>query len=179
MVLKITYFVHGTTTDNAKHLASGQADVELTELGIKHALMNKDGLPGKKFDVCFCSDLKRAVDTANLAFEGTAPIVQDKRLREVDYGDWTQKPKDWNILDYISQSYPNGESYEDVEARIRDFLSDMISKYDGKHIAIVAHQAPQLAIEVITKGQTWQQAINNDWRKRKAWKPGWDYTYKS
>jgi len=176
MVLKITYFVHGTTTDNAKHLASGQADVELTELGIKHALMNKAGLPGKKFDVCFCSDLKRAVDTAKLVFEGTIPIVIDKRLREVDYGDFTQKKKDWAILDYISQSYPKGESYKDVEKRILAFLKDAAKKYE--HIAIVAHQAPQLAIEVITKNQTWQQAIANDWRKKKAWKPGWDYEVK-
>ena len=178
MVLKITYFVHGTTTDNAKHLASGQADAKLSELGIDQAKGLKNQV-SQKFDAIFCSDLSRAVDTANLAFEGTAPIIQDKRLREVDYGDFTQKKKDWNALDYITKQYPNGESYTDVETRIRDFLTDIISRYDGKYIAIVAHQAPQLAIEVITKGQTWQQAINNDWRKRKAWKPGWDYTYKS
>ena len=176
MVLKITYFVHGTTTDNAKHLASGQADAKLSELGIDQAKGLKNQV-SQKFDAIFCSDFSRAVDTANLAFEGTAPIIQDKRLREVDYGDFTQTPKTWNILDYITKQYPNGESYEDVEKRIRSFLQDAAKKY--KHIAIVAHQAPQLAIEVITKGQTWQQAIDNDWRKRKAWKPGWDYTYKS
>jgi broad specificity phosphatase PhoE len=176
MVLKITYFVHGTTTDNSRHVASGQADVELNELGIQHALMNKKGLLGKKFDVVFCSDLKRAVDTAELVFEDTLEIIQDKRLREVDYGDLTQTPKNWNILDYITKQYPNGESYKDVANRLRAFLQDADKKYD--HIAIVAHQAPQLAIEVITKDQTWQHAIANDWRKQKAWKPGWDYIYR-
>ena len=49
-------------------------------------------------------------------------------------------------------------------------------KYNGKHIAIVAHKAPQLAIQVLTQGKTWQQAIEEDWRKTKAWKPGWEYT---
>jgi len=120
--------------------------------------------------------LKRAVDTAELVFEDTLEIIQDKRLREVDYGDLTQTPKNWNILDYITKQYPNGESYKDVANRLRAFLQDADKKYD--HIAIVAHQAPQLAIEVITKDQTWQHAIANDWRKQKAWKPGWDYIYR-
>jgi broad specificity phosphatase PhoE len=176
MVLKITYFVHGTTVDNEQKLASGQADAKLSKLGIEQSKQLK-GQVNQKFDAMFCSDLSRSIDTAKLAFEGTAQIIIDKRLREVNYGDFTQKKKDWDILDYISQYYPKGESYTDVETRIRDFLSDMISKYDGKHIAIVAHQDPQLALDVITKNQTWQQAIANDWRKIKAWKPGWEYTY--
>jgi len=35
MSIKITYFVHGTTTDNEKEISSGWSDVELSELGIK------------------------------------------------------------------------------------------------------------------------------------------------
>ena len=45
----------------------------------------------------------------------------------------------------------------------------------GKTIGIVAHRAPQLALEVITKGITWEEAINNDWRKTGDWQPGWVY----
>jgi broad specificity phosphatase PhoE len=37
MSIKITYFVHGTTTDNERHLSSGWKDVELSELGIKQS----------------------------------------------------------------------------------------------------------------------------------------------
>jgi len=47
--------------------------------------------------------------------------------------------------------------------------------YDGKSIAIVAHKAPQLALDVIIKKKTWKQAMKEDWRKTKTWKPGWDY----
>lgn len=36
-------------------------------------------------------------------------------------------------------------------------------------MAIVAHKAPQLALEVITKNITWEEAIDKDWRKSKAW----------
>ena len=75
----------------------------------------------------------------------------------------------------ITTPMPNGESYEDVKARINDFLNFLRNEYDGKHIAIVAHKAPQLALDVLLKGMTWEEAFANDWRKQKAWKPGWEY----
>lgn len=49
--------------------------------------------------------------------------------------------------------------------------------YDNRKVAIVAHRAPQLAIEVITQDKSWEQAIREDWRNTKNWQPGWDYTY--
>ncbi len=67
---------------------------------------------------------------------------------------------------------------QDVEARIRDFCTDLKENYDGKHIAIVAHKAPQLAFQVITEGKTWEEAIKEDWRKAKNWQPGWTYIVK-
>ncbi len=44
--------------------------------------------------------------------------------------------------------------------------------YNGKTIALVAHRAPQLALDVITKNITWEQAIEQDWRKTKNWQLG-------
>ena len=77
--------------------------------------------------------------------------------------------------DYIDAPFPRGESYKDVEKRMAGFLADLKQNYDGKHVAIVAHQAPQLALDVLLMGKTWQQAITEDWRKTKAWQPGWEY----
>ena len=57
-----------------------------------------------------------------------------------------------------------------------DFLSFLKQNYDGKHIAIVAHEGPQLALDVLLGGKTWPQAISENWRNTKAWKPGWDYS---
>ena len=73
------------------------------------------------------------------------------------------------------ERFPKGESYEDVKARIQGFLNFLKKEYDGKRVAIVAHKAPQLALEVILKGKTWEQAFADDWRKKKAWQPGWDF----
>lgn len=39
----------------------------------------------------------------------------------------------------------------------------------------MAHRAPQLALEVLAKNIAWKEAIEKDWRKRKAWQPGWEY----
>lgn len=68
MAVTITYFVHGTTLDNEQHISSGWSDVALSPLGIQQSKDLKNLIKEKHFDVVFCSDLKRAVDSAELAF---------------------------------------------------------------------------------------------------------------
>ena len=127
------------------------------------------------FDIVFTSDLVRAIDSANLAFPKHKKIV-DKRLRECNYGDYDGENKSLVVYeDYIDSAFPNGESLIDVEKRIREFTEFLKEDFDGKTVAIVAHRAPQLALEVITKNISWEEAIQNDWRKTRNWKPGWEY----
>ena len=94
MATKITYFVHGTTTDNEENISSGWFDVELSELGIQQSKDLAGLTKDKQFDVVFCSDLKRAVDSANLAWGDKYKIIQDERLRECNYGDYNAKSSD-------------------------------------------------------------------------------------
>ncbi len=180
MAIKITYFVHGTTTDNEKHVSSGWKDVELSDLGVKQSVDLKEQTAGKKFDVVFCSDLQRAHNSAKLAWEGMYTIIADARLRECNYGTLNGASSDvvepMQEEECIEKPFPEGESYEDVKSRVADFLEFLKKNYDGKHIAIVAHKAPQLALDVLVKGKTWKQALAEDWRKTKAWQPGWEYT---
>lgn len=178
MSVKITYFVHGTTTDNEKHISSGWSDVELSELGIKQSKELANKVKDKKFDVVFTSDLKRAIDSATLTWGNKYKIIQDERLRECNYGDYNGKPS--SKVEPLQEKsietpMPNGESYKMVKKRVKSFLEDLKKEYNGKHIAIVAHKAPQLALDVLLKGLTWNQAFQNDWRKTKSWQPGWEY----
>lgn len=179
MSIQITYFVHGTTPDNEKDISSGQFDVGLSELGIKQSIELKDQIKDKKFDVVFCSDLKRAVDSANLTFKGIAPIIIDERLRECNYGKFNAQPsaivEPMCEKECLENKFPEGESYEDVKNRIAEFLEFLKKNYNGKSVAIVAHKAPQLALDVLLKGKTWKEAFAEDWRKIKVWKPGWNY----
>lgn len=179
MAIKITYFVHGTTIDNEKEISSGWSDVELSDLGIQQSIDLKEKIKDKKFDVIFCSDLKRAVTSAKLTWDGVSPIVSDKRLRECNYGKLNASPsmivEPMQEEECIVNKFPEGESYEDVKTRVADFLDFLKKNYDEKNIAIVAHKAPQLSLDVLIKGKTWKQAFAEDWRKTKSWQPGWEY----
>lgn len=178
-MIEIIYFVHGTTFDNEQNISSGWKDVDISQKGVDQSFLLRDQIKDKKFDVVFCSDLKRAVHSANLTFEGVVSVIPDKRLRECNYGDFNGKPSE--IVDpmqekHIVEKFSGGESYEDVKIRITDFLAFLKKNYDGKTVAIVAHKAPQLALDVLLKGKTWEQALAEDWRKTHSWRPGWDYT---
>ncbi len=179
MSIKITYFVHGTTTDNENNISSGWKDVPLSDLGIKQSIELKEQTKYQKFDIVFCSDLRRAVDSAKLSWEGMYEIIPDARLRECNYGSLNGASSDivepMQEDECIVNKFPEGESYEDVKIRITDFLKFLKANYDGKHIAIVAHKAPQLALDVLIKGKIWKQALAEDWRKTRSWKPGWEY----
>jgi len=177
-MIKITYFVHGTTKDNENGVSSGWSDVDLSELGVRQSIELKDKIKGKKFDVVFCSDLTRAVHSANLTFGNSHRVVQDERLRECNYGKFNGQSS--SVVEpmqerCIADRFPDGESYEEVKDRIDDFLDFLRAHYEGKSVAVVAHQAPQLSLDVLVKGVSWKEAFAKDWRKTKAWQPGWDY----
>ena len=177
MSVEIIYFVHGTTFDNAESKCSGWKQVELNELGKEQAI-NLGKNTNYKFDVLFTSDLNRAINSAKLAWP-MIKSIQDARLRECNYGKYDGENKELVVYEeHIENPFPNGESLKDVEKRIRDFINFLKKNYNNKTVGIVAHRAPQLAIEVITKNISWEEAIEKDWRKQKAWQPGWKYIIK-
>jgi broad specificity phosphatase PhoE len=179
MTVKVIYFVHGTTTDNLEHKSTGWIPGELSEKGVQQSIELRNQIDMNKIDLVISSDLKRAIDSAEYAFGGLKEITHDDRLRECNYGDLNGKSSSLVVYeDHISEPFPNGESLKDVEARIRDFCDFLKEEYDGKTVAVVAHKAPQFAFEVITQNITWEEAIKNDWRKVKAWRPGWEYIIK-
>ncbi|NHJ26114.1 MAG: histidine phosphatase family protein [Candidatus Lokiarchaeota archaeon] len=180
-MIRITYFTHGTSIHNEKGLAAGWLPSELSQIGINQSIELGKIVSKLKFDAVFCSDLKRAIDTAKLAFKDKYQIIPDRRLREINFGEFTNKPiKSFRseMIKYIQKPFPNGESYLDVEKRIKNLLSFFKHEYSGKYLGIIAHQAPQLAIEVLLKGKTWQRAIVDDWRINGNWQPGWEYFIK-
>lgn len=179
MSVKVIYFVHGTTTDNTEHKSTGWIPGELTEKGIQQSIDLKNQINMDEIDVVISSDLQRAIDSADYTFKGIKDIYHDERIRECNYG--VLNGEDSSLVVYeehIKEAFEGGESLLDVETRMRDFCKFLKDYYDGKTVALVAHKAPQLALEVITKGKTWKEAIESDWRKTKAWQPGWEYELK-
>lgn len=160
MKTNLIYFVHGTTYDNASKKCSGWKQVELNDLGKEQAANLGKINADTKFDIIFTSDLIRAIDSANIAFPDV-PKIQDKRLRECNYGDLDGEDKHLIVYEeHVDEPFPNGESLKDVEKRIKSFIDDVLKEYKGKTIGIVAHRAPQLAFEVITKILVGKKQIN-------------------
>ena len=115
------------------------------------------------------------LDSSNIAFPEYNKI-RDNRLRECNYGEYDGQDKKLVVYEeHIENPFPNGESLKDVERRMYSFINYLKENFYDKKIGIVAHRAPQLALEVLTKKISWEEAIENDWRKTKAWKPGWKY----
>ncbi|MCL2037927.1 class I tRNA ligase family protein [Candidatus Saccharibacteria bacterium] len=176
--VKIDYFVHGSTSDNENEIACAWGDGKLSPLGIEQSEKMAEHLKDRKFDAIFCSDLGRAVESAKIFFPG-AKIITDKRLREINVGDLEGAPtSEIRDEEHIDVPFPNGESMHDVEKRVREFLKELGEKYAGKNVAVLAHKAPQFAMQVICDGLTWPEAIEKDWRKTKNYQPGWEYNYR-
>ncbi|MBR3890488.1 MAG: histidine phosphatase family protein [Bacilli bacterium] len=176
-MIEITYFVHGTTYDNEAKRASGWLPGELSEKGITQAIALAKTIKDEYFDIVISSDLNRAIQSSKLDFYNRdIKMIRDSRIRECNYGLLDGKDASLVIYgDHIEEKFPNGESLKDVESRIRDFIGYLKENFDGKKVAIVAHRAPQLALDVILKSMSWEEAIANDWRNTKNWQPGWKY----
>ncbi len=174
-MITIIFEAHSTTIDNEAKRASGWNDIDLSELGLQQAYELKDRYLKKHIDAIFPSDLQRAVKTAiPLAAAKHIPIYPDERLRECDYGDLTQAPKqdvDAQKALRVETPFPNGESYQECAQRVKDFLDWLIQNFDGKTVIIIGHRATQYGLEHWLNGKDLKTCVTEPW----AYQPGWEY----
>lgn len=173
-MITIIFESHATTFDNEKKIASGHYDVDLSPTGMQKAKVLGRRRADEHFDAIFTSDLQRAYKTARLAFGDKFPIFKDSRLRECDYGEFEHKPSaiiEAERPNRITQPFPGGESYEDTSARMKDFLQDLLDKYDGKKIMIIGHRATQYGLDRYATGKNIAEIVKAPWQ----WQPGWKY----
>ena len=172
--MKIYFVAHATTTDNEAEISSGWKDVELSKLGIQQAKELGERFKDIKIDLICCSDLKRAIDTAKIAFEDKIPVISDKRLRELDYGDFNGKPSEIVGLmkkDHIKKPFPSGESYEQAMERIHDFYKELKKNHSNKTILVVGHRATQYGLDTLVSGKTIEECLSVPFK----WQPYWEY----
>jgi broad specificity phosphatase PhoE len=173
-MITINFVSHSTTVDNENKVMSGHNDVELSDLGKAQAREIGERYRDTKYDAIFCSDLQRSYKTAEIAFGDKFPIIKDVRLREINYGDFTQYPKseiELQKLARVKDAFANGESYEQATKRIKDFLIALLRDYDGKNIMIIGHRATQYGLEHWIKGIPLEEVVTANWK----WEPGWEY----
>lgn len=174
-MITIIFESHSTTFDNEAHLSSGHNDVALSPLGEKQAKELGERRRGENFDAIFCSDLQRSFKTAEIAFGDKFPIIKDSRLRECDYGDLTQHPSsevDPEKLKRINTPFPNGESYEQTNQRMKEFLEALLKNYNGKKVMIIGHRATQYGLDYWINGVDIKTLLTTPFK----WQPGWVYS---
>lgn len=175
---RLVFFAHATTFDNEAGISSGQSNAKVSPLGKTQIHHLRQAVKNQTFDAVFASDLIRTIETANGAFGQSHRIIIEPRLREIDVGEYGGQPVAVTktlMTKYIDQPFPDGESYKDVETRIRSWLNEVKVTHAGQRLAVVGHQATQLALEVICNHLRWQEVIDNDWRKTKSFQFGWEY----
>ncbi|MGH2585302.1 MAG: histidine phosphatase family protein, partial [Dehalococcoidia bacterium] len=122
------------------------------------------------------SELRRAVETAEIAFTGTGiPVHQDARLRECNYGALNGIPVAQLAAErsqHIDVPYPDGQSYRQVVDSMRSFLRDLATDWDGCRVVIIAHSANKWALDCLLSGATLEDLVDAPF----GWQEGWRYT---
>ena len=173
MSLGVVFETHSTTEDNEAGIATGWLPGRLSPLGREQARelgvrRRDDGL-----SVVFIPDLRRAVETAEIAFAGSPlPVVEDERLRECNYGELngTAEPVHDRPAN-IDVPYPGGESWRQAVARVTGFLDELRRERDGDRMLVIGNIATRLALEVVANGRELEEAITAPF----VWQPGWEY----
>lgn len=132
---------HGQTDWNVQGKLQGHADIPLNNTGRAEAAGLKERISTIDFDICFSSDLQRAIETAQI-LSATHPLIIQSvpTLRERNYGPWEGRLFS-ELLEYEKGGNPllNIESDEEIQKRIFPLLDEIVSNHPGATILIVTH----------------------------------------
>lgn len=175
MPTEIVFETHSWSDDNDRGIATGWLPGQLSPRG--RALATELGERRRRNGLAavFSSDLRRAAETAELAFRGSGiPILHDWRLRECDYGDRNGTPTAELHRDrarYLDQPYPGGESWRQAVQRVAGFLHDLRLRWDGQRVLVIGHIATRWAFDHLINDVALEDLIDADF----GWRKGWEY----
>jgi 2,3-bisphosphoglycerate-dependent phosphoglycerate mutase len=173
--LQIVFETHSITADNEAGRATGWLPGRLSPAGRQLAAELGSRRAADGLAAVFCSDLARAVQTAEIAFDGTGiPLLLDWRLRECDYGALNGMPVADVHADrarYLDRPYPGGESWRQATDRVGRFLADLPSRWSGQRVLVIGHVATRWGLEIALAGTPLEELMSRDF----DWQPGWEY----
>lgn len=151
---------HGKTEWNSLHKLQGRTDIPLNEEGRKMALKAREEYSSVNIDICYCSPLVRAAETAQIVLNGrNIPIITDERLVEMGFGEYEgiensfQNPKcPINVIfkepEKYVESVGGAETFAELFTRTNEFLREIVEPQvrEGKDILIVGHGAMNSSI---------------------------------
>ena len=174
-MIEIVFETHSWSEDNDRGIATGWHHGKLSERGRELARELGERRRDDGIAAVFSSDLRRAVQTAEVAFHGSdLPLLLDWRLRECDYGDMNGTPAADLHLDrsrYLDQPYPGGESWREAITRSGRFLDDLSLRWESSRVLVIGHVATRWALDHFIEGIPLEELIDADF----GWREGWEY----
>lgn len=138
---------HGETEDNAAQIMQGQTQGRLTDKGREQAREVRDRMATERIDAFVASDLRRAVETAEIISEPHGMAVETTSLlRERDWGGFTGR----YIPDLKDEPWPDDiETLQQLSQRAATFIEYIKRKYDGMKVLAVGHGIINKAIQSV------------------------------
>ena len=155
METKIFLVRHGETIDNVRQIMQGQTQGDLTERGREQAQQVAERLAQEHLDAVIASDLRRAIQTAEIiAAPHGLSVIQTPLLRERDWGGFTGR----FIPDLKGEVWPDDiESEEELLSRARTLLLYITTTFPGKRVVAVGHGIINKAILAVYAGCTMRE----------------------
>jgi 2,3-bisphosphoglycerate-dependent phosphoglycerate mutase len=173
--VEIVFETHSISVDNERGVASGWLPSRLSRRGRALAAQLGERRRDDGISVVFASDLTRAVETAQIAFAGSAiPIYTDPRLRECNYGMLNGMPRaelEAARLRRLGEPFPEGESWRQAVERVKGFLDEVGAARDGERVLLIGHVATRWALDHYAKGIPLEDLAAAPF----AWQEGWTY----
>lgn len=153
---------HGESEHNVEWICNSNTSkvYHLTDKG-KKQIEEAAGLIGTA-DAIYTSPFVRAKETAEILADklglDKSAVVEDERLREVNFGDFDGKSfKDFlkyeeeNAVEYDTV-IPGGESYNDAKIRFGQFLYEIDRKHSGQTIVVSTHGIGLETVSAVIEG---------------------------
>jgi 2,3-bisphosphoglycerate-dependent phosphoglycerate mutase len=175
MSVSVVFETHSTSVDNENGIATGWLQGALSATGREQAEELGERRRDDGLAIVFTSDLHRAVETAEIAFAGSAiPIERDRRLRECNYGSMNGRPRaelDDQRAWRLDEPWPDGESWRQAVARVAGFLEELRRLRDEQRVLIIGHVATRWALDHVVLGIPLEELVDAPFE----WREGWEY----
>lgn len=160
---------HGKTEYNKQNRMMGSIlDTPLVKSGYQDAKSSAKHLKGINLSHIYSSDLGRAYLTAYLIrdeLQTLTPVTSTKKLRETNYGIYTNnyranvmkiEPNYRKKADFV---FPEGESYNQMQKRVVEFVLSLEEKHQNEHILIAAHRGTARALISYFKNEDFEKNL--------------------
>jgi ribonuclease H / adenosylcobalamin/alpha-ribazole phosphatase len=147
---------HGATvhTPDRRFSGSGGDDPALSDDGRRQVLLAADVLASSgRVDAVVCSPLRRTRETAQVVADRLGlPVREDEAWRECSFGQWDgltmaevgeRWPDElaaWQASTSVAP--PGGESFDDVERRVRVARDRTLARHPRQRVLVVTHVTP-------------------------------------